>query len=282
MSRLTGYLFAQKAVELCAREKGTFCAANEPFLPGGRAVIIGSGNIGLSALKYLSDLNLRLSIIHNGPLATVQERMERRFGNRAASGLLANPDLRFIRMNANDPARTKAELAELIGEADILINAAVRRPSLPKTTLEYLVDRAMVARMVPGSVVCDATACDRDMIETCVSSPSLHETYREADVVHYNCDHIPALVARTASELLAESTFPYVLRLAEKGAFRAIQSDAALRNGVSCCEGWVTHKFSAEKKNLPYRPIENFLCAAGGIHMAKGSTLAPSQAEGVR
>jgi len=270
MSRLTGYLFAQKAVELCAREKGIFCAANEPFLPGGRAVIVGSGNIGLSAVKYLSDLNLSLSVVHNAPLLTVEKRILQRFG-KSASDMLAGRNVRFVQMNEEDPARTKGELAGLLGEADILINAAVRRASLPKTKLEYLVDREMVARMAPGSVVCDATACDKDMVETCVSSPSLHDTYREADVVHYNCDHIPALVARTASELLTESTFPYVVRLVEQGVFQAIQSNVALRNGVSCCEGWITHRLSAEKKDMPYRPIGDFLSVAGARGRAETS-----------
>ncbi|MFG3594642.1 hypothetical protein [Bradyrhizobium sp. RDI18] len=35
MSRLTGYLFAHRALELCSKEKRTFCPRNENFLPGG-------------------------------------------------------------------------------------------------------------------------------------------------------------------------------------------------------------------------------------------------------
>lgn len=258
MSRLTGYLFAQKAVELCASEKGTFCPRNEDFLPGGHAILIGTGNIGLSALKYLLDLNLRLTVIHNASAETVRGRMQRRF-TEAASDALGRRDLRFIRMETGDPARTRDQIAELLPDADIIINAAVRRPDLPKSKLAYLIDREMIATMAPGSIVCDATACDRDLIETCVSSPSLHATYREDGVVHYNCDHIPALVARTASELLTEATFPYICELADRGIVDALRSNAALRNGVSCCDGWITHRLSAEKKDLPYRPIEDLL-----------------------
>ena len=262
MSRLTGYLFAQKAIELCAREKGTFCPANEPFLPGGRAILIGTGNIGLSALKYLLDLNLQLTVVHNAPVEDVRGRMQRRF-TRATSDALAQRNLRFIRMDKDEPARTKDLIAELLPSADIVINAAVRRSDLPKSKLDYLLDREMIAAMEPGSIVCDATACDRDLIETCVSSPSLHDVYRERGVVHYNCDHIPALVARTASELLTEATFPYVRELAERGIVDALRSDAALRNGVSCCDGWVTHPLSAQKKDLPYKPVDDVLAARG-------------------
>ncbi len=258
MSRLTGYLFAQKALEICAREKGVFCPANEPFLTAGRALIIGLGNIGLSAFRFFSDLKLDIVVLANSDRDEVNRRADSRFRTRGVDHIgLAGAG--FIKMNQQEPERTKEELSVLMPSLDIVINAAVRRSSLAKERMDYLIDRSMVAGMARNSVVCDATANDRDMIETCVSSASLRDTYREEGVVHYNCDHIPACVGRTATQLLTAATFPYVRKLADGGLIDAIMKDPSLENAVSCYRGKVTHRFSAEKKGIAHQSFRSLL-----------------------
>jgi alanine dehydrogenase len=95
------------------------------------------------------------------------------------------------------------------------------------------------------------------MIETCMSSSSLYHHYREHNVVHYNCDHIPSMVASTATRLLTARTFPYIRRIANLGSLRAVTEDENLRNGVCCYHGHLTHALSAEKKGLPHRPVSD-------------------------
>ena len=258
MSRLTGYLFAQKALEICAREKGVFCAANEDFLPAGRGMIVGLGNIGLSAFRFLSDLKVQLVVVANSTADEVNRRANERFETREVD-YIARAKASFIRMDTDDPDKTRAEIAAHLPKLDILINCAVRRPSFSKAKLSYLIDAPMIAAMERNSVVCDATANDKDLIETCVSSASLDKTYTESGVVHYNCDHIPALVARTATELLTEHTFPYVMQLADRGVIDAIRHNGYLANAACCYRGHVTHSLSAEKKDLPYQPIQDLL-----------------------
>lgn len=258
MSRLTGYLFAQKALELAAREKGLFCAGNETFLPGGRALIVGLGNIGLSAFRYLSDLKVGLIVVANSDDAEVNRRANLRFQTSQVD-YLKDARAELIRMDMGSPQKTKDRIASYLPKVDIIINCAVRRPGLEKHVMDYLIDRQMIHSMEPGSVVCDATANDRDLIETCVSSPLLHETYRDGEVVHYNCDHIPSLVPRTATKLLTEQTFPYIAEIANRGVTGALRADRRLRNGASCYQGQMTHRLSADKKGLPFTPIESFL-----------------------
>lgn len=258
MSRLTGYLFAQKALELCAREKGVFCPRNEFFLPGGRALIVGLGNIGLSAFRFLSDLRVNLTVLANSDRDEVNRKMDARFATHGIDHIDITHST-FVRMDSENPDRTKDEIAALMPNLDIVINCAVRRPSLGKSRMNYLIDRSMVAAMASGSVICDATANDKDLIETCVSSASLQDTYRDEGVVHYNCDHIPSSVPRTATQLLTEQTFPYILKLAERGPINAIMSDPYLENSVCCYRGRLTHRLSAEKKGLSYQPVRELL-----------------------
>lgn len=258
MSRLTGYLFAQKAFELCAQHKGVFCGGNESFLPSARAMIVGLGNIGLSTLKYFLDNKIELTVLDNADSQTANAKANARFGTTNIDYIKAF-GINYIHMDIDKPLRTKEALAERMQELDIIICGAVRRRNLPKEKLKYLIDREMMSQMSPGSVICDATANDKDLIETCISSASLHYTYEVDGVIHYNCDHIPALVARTASQLLTQKSFNYVLQMANNGIIQSIQSNRFLRNGVSCFKGLLTHEYSATKKKLPWKPIGELL-----------------------
>jgi alanine dehydrogenase len=258
MSQLTGYLFAQRALELCSQEKGVFCPRNEDLLPGGRVLIVGCGNIGLSAFKYLSDLRIPLTIIAPRGREEFNRKANARFGTEGVD-YVATTGSTLLVMDSKNPSRTQDMIAAALPETDIVLNCAVRRADLPKQRMEYLINRSMVRLLQRGSIVCDCTACDRDMIETCMSSSSLYHSYREDNVVHYNCDHIPSMVASTATRLLTARTFPYIRRIASLGSLQAVTDDENLRNGVCCYRGHLTHALSAEKKGLPYRPVRDVL-----------------------
>jgi alanine dehydrogenase len=260
MSQLTGYLFAQKALELCSREKGVFCPRNEHLLPGGRALIVGCGNIGLSAFKYLSDLGIPLTIISTRGRDDFNRKANNRFGT-AGTDYLAATASNLVVMDNDDPSRTRDTIAAALPQIDILLNCAVRRANLPKERMEYLIDRGMIRLMRRSSIVCDCTACDNDLVETCTSSASLDHSYREEGVVHYNCDHIPSMVASTATRLLTARTFPYIQEIANLGSLRALTENQSLLNGVSCYRGQLTHALSAKKKGLPYRSASDMFGA---------------------
>ncbi|MER8684721.1 hypothetical protein [Mesorhizobium sp. M1405] len=260
MSQMTGYLFAQRALELCSKEKGVFCPRNENLLPGGRALIIGCGNIGLSAFKYLSDLGVALTVVVTRGREDFNCKANARFETEGVDYIGAT-GTNLMLMDKKDPSRTQDTIAAALPEIDIVLNCAVRRSDLPKRRMEYLIDRSMVGAMQRDSILCDCTACDRELIETCTSSASLYHSYREENVVHYNCDHIPSMVANTATRLLTARTFPYIRYIASLKSLQAITEDESLRDGVCCYGGHLTHALSAEKKGLPYRPLSDVVKA---------------------
>lgn len=257
MSILSGYLFTQKAIQLCTDHKGLLCGDYEGLYEPASIMIIGIGTIGASALKYATDNHLKITVVDKNP-ASLNERLNRRFGT-GSKDYLREHLIEIIPFENERPEKTKNYLSEIMDQYDIIINCAVRRPDLPKEKLEYLIDRNMVSRMKKGSVICDATACDKDLIETCISSESIHHYDVIDGVIHYNCDHIPSLTATTSSKLLTKSTFPYILEMAEKGIDVAISENEALRKGVSCYKGALTHEYSAIKKNMPWKNILDLL-----------------------
>lgn len=253
MSILSGYLFAQKAVQLCTDHKRILCGDYEGLYDAARILIIGIGTIGSSVLKYSIDNHLKITVIDKNP-GSLNQRLNLRYKTRNKD-YTRDCKIEVLPFENKQPLKTKKVLSKIISEFDIVINCAVRRPDLPKKQMEYLIDRSMIMKMQNGSVVCDATACDKDLIETAISSEYLDHYDIIEGVIHYNCDHIPSLTANTSSRLLTESTFPYIMEMAERGIKQVIRSNESLRKGVSCYKAKLTHEYTARKKNLPWVKI---------------------------
>jgi len=252
MSKLTGYLFAQKATELCARYKGLLCGKYEECLFGSHILVIGVGTIGMSVLKYAMDNHFHINVVDKHT-ESINDRLNQRLNTSV--DYIGIHNFKVIKFDCDNPSDTKGEICNILPDMDIVINCAVRRPDLPKSTMEYLIDAEMIKLLKKSSIVCDATACDKDMIETAVSSESLYNFDIIHDVIHYNCDHIPSYVGRTATDLLTQATFPYILEMANNGIIPTVRSNEFLREGVSCYKGILTHEYSALKKALEYTNI---------------------------
>ncbi len=250
MSQLTGYLFAQKSVELVTHHKGILCGKYEDYLKPAQVLIIGLGTIGLSALKYFLDNHITVTILDKH-IHTINDRINHRFQTHDLD-YIKEHTIECIPFNNDIPQQSKTNLEKIIANFDIILNCAVRRPDLPKSKLEYLIDVTMVKAMEPGSVICDTTACDKDLIETCISSEKVNHFDVIFDVVHFNCDHIPSSVGRSASELLTSRTFPFILDIAEKGLAETARMKKPLYNGIVCCQGKITHQYIAQKKGFKF------------------------------
>jgi alanine dehydrogenase len=258
MSELSGNLFALRSLELLTKGKGQLPGESSSPLERPNAMVIGIGRIGANVLKVFLANNMNIFIVDKHP-ETIENRALRYIDKSVWS---TNKDrLTIIKFNNENPVVTVEEIGALMDKIDILINCAVRRPDLPKFKMEYLITREMVSKMRRGSVVCDATACDKDLVETAISSEKVLETYEVNGVVHYNCDHIPSLVPDTASTTLANATFPYVRMLAREGFVSAVSHNQALFKAVMCHQGYITHKYTCQKKNLPYKDLRTLLKA---------------------
>jgi len=256
MSELAGVLFALRSMELLMKNKGVLPGGFFGFIAPPTAMIIGIGRMGANALKVFLMNGLNIFIVDKHP-ETVKDRALRYIEEELWQK--GRDRIRIIKFDNENPQNTIREIDDLMEKLDIIINCAVRRPDLPKSKIEYLITKDMVLKMKKGSVVCDATACDRDMIETAISSEKLFETYEVNGVIHYNCDHIPSLVPNTASSLLADAIFPYVMTLANAGFEKAVIQSQALFKATMCYKGYITHQYTRQKKGLHYTSLCSLL-----------------------
>jgi len=169
---------------------------------------------------------------------------------RMAAGLAANVTLMDIDidrlryldevMPANvttiysDPHTVEAYAAR----ADLVVGAVL----IPGDRAPRLIDRALVAKMKPGSVIVDVSIDQGGCTET--SRPTTHSDpiYLVDEVVHYCVANIPGAVSRTSSLALCNATLPYVRQLASLGPASFAGLDAGHAAAINMKDRRLVHE----------------------------------------
>ena len=157
-----------------------------------------------------------------------------------------------------------AKLAHEITDADAVIGAVLN----PGQTSPTLITRAMLRSMRPGSVFVDIGIDQTGIAET--SRPTSHSNplFVEEGINHYCVPNMPAAVARTATLALASATLPYVKSLCANGFQRAVEIDAALREGVQLHDGHLVHTHLARDTGREFVPLHTAIAKTGRAHTA--------------
>ena len=157
--------------------------------------------------------------------------------------------------NVNTVMSNPHNIRHYIQNADLVIGSVL----VPGAKAPMLVTREILKLMRAGSVIVDVAVDQGGCIET--ARPTTHDdpVYVEEDIIHYCVANMPGAVPFTSTIALNNSTFPYVLLLADKGIDKAILWNKDLWQGVNVFKGAVTHEKVAEAFELPYTPLENVL-----------------------
>ena len=211
MSIIAGRLSVQFGARYLERQQGGrgVLLGGVPGVQPGQVVILGGGVVGTEAAKMAVGLGAQVQI-----LDVNLERLaylETLFGSR-------------VELLYSNTFQVEA----VVPRADLLIGAVL----VPGRRAPILVGRSLVEQMRPGSVIVDVAVDQGGCIETLRPTSHTAPTYVEAGVVHYGVPNMPGSVPWTATQALNNSTFPYVLRLADKG-LDALAIDPALARGLN-------------------------------------------------
>ncbi len=202
-----------------------------PGVLPGKVVVLGGGASGINAARMAQGLGADVTI-----LEVDLERM--RF-------------LDITLHTAHTLYSSEAHLMELLPSVDLLVGAVL----VPGAKAPKLINRAMLRRMRPGSVLVDIAIDQGGCAET--SRPTTHQNpvFVEEGVTHYCVANMPGAYARTATQALTNVTYRYLEILADSVLAEACQRQPALIGGINVMNGKVTHKAVAEAHGMEYTPV---------------------------
>ncbi|MGE5748761.1 MAG: alanine dehydrogenase, partial [Gemmatimonas sp.] len=130
---------------------------------------------------------------------------------------------------------------------------------IPGAVAPRLIRREDLKTMQTGSVIVDVAIDQGGCVETIHATTHENPTYVIDGVIHYGVANMPGGVPRTSTLALTNATFPYALKLANKGWKQACKDSMPLRKGLNVIDGNVVYPAVAEAFGLPLKDVDSFL-----------------------
>jgi alanine dehydrogenase len=215
---------------------GGLMLGGAPGVAPAQVVVLGAGHAGAAAARSAAALGADVTIL-DIDLSRLREVRRKTL-----------PNVKTLHCAPPNVER-------ILPQVDLLVNAVKWSPGLT------IVSRSMLKLMKRKALIVDIDCEPNGAIETCAYS-TLDAPVFEVDGVRHICvPNLPSAVARTASLALANATLPYALEIADKGWFRAVQENTALRRGLDFAKGYLTFRRTAEAQGRLYTPVEEALAA---------------------
>jgi alanine dehydrogenase len=227
MSEVAGRMSVQVGATYLEKERGGrgILLGGVPGVPPAHVTILGGGIVGTNAARIALGFGAKTTLIDMN-LNRLRE-LEDVFGGRLYT-----------------LASNSYNIAQATREADLVIGGVL----IPGATAPKLVTREMVSRMKPGAVIVDVAIDQGGCVETARPTSHSNPSYKVDGVVHYCVTNMPGAVPHTSTLALTNSTFPYLMRLANLGAREALKQDAGLAEGLNTWLGTLTYRGVAESQ----------------------------------
>jgi alanine dehydrogenase len=238
MSEVAGRMSVQVGAAYLEKERGGrgILLGGVPGVPPAHVTIIGGGIVGTNAARIALGFGAKTTLIDVN-LNRLRE-LEDIFGGRLYT-----------------LASNSYNLAQATREADLVIGGVL----IPGATAPKLVTREMVANMKKGAVIVDVAIDQGGCVETARPTSHSNPSYTVDGVVHYCVTNMPGAVPHTSTLALTNSTFPYVMRIANLGAREALRKDAGFAEGLNTWLGSLTHQGVAESQKRDWTPASAVL-----------------------
>ncbi len=238
MSQVAGRLSIQVGAHYLEKIRGGsgILLAGVPGVHAGKVVVLGGGVVGTNAM--------RMAIGQEADVTMLDRSLRR----------LRALDLQFG-AKINTVYATQDAIDQYVSESDLVIGAVL----VPGGVAPRLVDRALLKKMRPGSVVVDVAIDQGGCFETSRPTSHVEPTYVEEGIAHYCVSNMPGAVPRTAAYALNNATLPFVIALANKGYQKAMLDNRHLLNGLNVYHGHITHAAIARDLKKACVPAEEVL-----------------------
>lgn len=205
-----------------------------PGVAPAKVVILGGGVAGTNATRVAVGMGAHVVVIDKS--LDRLNRLDLQFGSAI-----------------NTIYSTVDAVERHVTTADLVVGAVL----VPGAFAPKIVNKEIINKMRPGSVIVDISIDQGGCFET--SRPTTHAdpTYVVNGIVHYCVSNMPGAVPRTSTFALTNATLPFILALANNGYKEAMLKDPNLLNGLNVFFGHFTHKAVAAALKKDYLPPED-------------------------
>jgi alanine dehydrogenase len=235
MSEVAGRMATQVGAYYLQKDKGGkgILLGGVTGVQRGRVAVLGGGVVGINAAKMAVGLGAEVTIfdVNHSRLEYLDDIFQGR----------------ITTMYSN-----MQNIENGVLNADLVIGAVL----IAGRKAPMLVDRKMVSKMTPGSVIVDVAVDQGGCIETCKPTSHVNPTFEVDGVIHYCVPNMPGVVARTSTYALNNATFKYASMIASLGLEDAIQKSKPLFKGVNVYKGSVVYEPVAKDLCLPYKALQ--------------------------
>jgi alanine dehydrogenase len=238
MSEVAGRMSVQVGASYLEKERGGrgILLGGVPGVPPAHVTIMGGGVVGTNAAKIALGFGAKVTLID------VNLNRLRELDDIFAGRLYTL-------------ASNSYNVAHATREADLVIGGVL----IPGATAPKIVTRAMVSQMKKGAVIVDVAIDQGGCVETARPTSHSNPSYVVDGVVHYCVTNMPGAVPHTSTLALTNSTFPYVLRIANLGAREALSQDEGLAEGLNTWMGTLTYRGVAESQHRQWTAAVSML-----------------------
>jgi alanine dehydrogenase len=238
MSEVAGRMAVQEGAKYLEKLYGGIgvLLGGVPGVPPAKVVVLGGGIVGINAAKMAAGMGAQVTI-----LDISLERL------RYLSDVMP--------ANVQTIFSNRHNVLEQIATADLVIGGVL----IPGAKAPKLIRKEDLKTMKPGSVIVDVAIDQGGCVETIHATTHENPIYVVDGVIHYGVANMPGGVPRTSTLALTNATFPYALRLANKGWKQALKDDPALVKGLNVVDGKVTYRGVAEAFGMEYHEAGKFL-----------------------
>lgn len=195
-------------------------------------VILGAGVVGLNAARAALGKGAQVTMVdHDIERLRVVDRL---FDKRVTT-IVANP----------------YTITKAVQFADVFIGAVLIKGGKSP----HLVTKEMVQTMKPGSVIIDISIDQGGCIATSRPTTITNPSFVEDEVIHICVPNLPALVPRTSTYGLTNTSLKYILNVADNGLVNALMGDYGLASGVCTFNGYCSNEMIASILNIEYRRL---------------------------
>ena len=238
MSEVAGRMAVQEGAKYLEKLYGGYgvLLGGVPGVPPAKVVVLGGGIVGINAAKMAAGMGAKVTILD-----------------------LSLPRLRYLSdvMPANVTCiySNRHNILEQISTADLVIGGVL----IPGAKAPKLIRKEDLKLMKNGSVIVDVAIDQGGCVETIHATTHENPVYTVDGVIHYGVANMPGGVPRTSTLALTNATFPYAMKLANKGWKKAAKADPGLLKGLNVIDGKVTYEGVAEAFGMKYHDPAKFL-----------------------